>query len=138
MIPRRSDAFCCYRFAAIRLLTTQLDHHAGSDAGSMLHARGRERERVYFAETSPAKRLEQVRVVFSFSIKAGETLGRATTLLVAKMSRQWMDCVSDATKRYSTATHGLNNIMFLNAIFLALNVHFEHIEVCFRFRSCVQ
>jgi hypothetical protein len=50
---------------------------------------------------------------------------------VAKMSRWWLDCVFDATKWYSTATRGLKNIMFLNTIFLALNVHFERIEASF-------
>ena len=43
-----------------------------------------------------------------------------------------MRCVSDATKRYDAATHGLNNIMFLNTFFLALNVHFERTEVVFQ------
>ena len=43
-----------------------------------------------------------------------------------------MDCVSDATKRYDIVTHSLNNIMFLNTIFLALNVHFERTEVVFQ------
>src|SRR5271170_4722804 len=55
-----------------------------------------------------------------------------------RFCRQWMDCVCDATKQYDIATHSLNNIMFLNTSFLALNVHFERTEVVFQIPSSVQ
>ena len=65
-------------------------------------------------------------------LRTSGALTNPVPALVAKMSRQWMDCVCDATKQYDIATHSLNNIMFLNTSFLALNVHFERTEVVFQ------
>jgi len=71
-------------------------------------------------------------------LRTSGALTNPVPALVAKMSRQWMDCVCDATKQYDIATHSLNNIMFLNTSFLALNVHFERTEVVFQIPSSVQ